>query len=325
MIVALNRFFAVSFALSFVIAAGSASAQSYPTKALRVVIPFAVGGSTDVVFRILAPRLSEALGQQVVVDNRPGGAATIGMDMVAKSPADGYTMGVANLSFGANPFILSKMPFDTEKDLVPVSLVTLVPMVLSVHPSIPARSVKELIAIAKAKPGSLNYGSAGNASANHLATELFTYMTGAKMTHVPYKGGGPAVVSIVGGETAILFATIPSALPHFRSGRLIGLGVSTLKRDPTLPNIPTIAEAGVPGYEVYEWQGVVVPTGTPSAVIGKLHQEIVRILAIPEVKERVEGVGAHVVGSTPEELAAFIKKELATWSKVVKQAGIHID
>ena len=320
----LLRFLSTLWSVSLIYA-GSAAAQSYPAKSIRVIIPFAVGGSTDVVFRILAPRLSERLGQQVVVDNRPGGAATIGMDMVAKSPPDGYTLGVANLSFGANPFMLSKMPFDTEKDLVPVSLVTLVPMVLSVHPSVPARSVKELIALAKAKPGSLNYGSAGNASANHLATELFTYMSGAKMVHVPYKGGGPAVISILGGETAVLFATIPSSIQYFKSGRLIGLGVSTLKRDPALPEIPTVAEAGVPGYEVYEWQGVMVPAGTPSAVISRLHQEIVKTLAVPEVKERVAGVGAHAVGSTPEELATFIKKELATWSKVIKTAGIRID
>ena len=320
----LLRFLSALWSVSLIYA-GSAAAQGYPAKSIRVIIPFAVGGSTDVVFRILAPRLSERLGQQVVVDNRPGGAATIGMDMVAKSPPDGYTLGVANLSFGANPFMLSKMPFDTEKDLAPVSLVTLVPMVLSVHPSVPARSVKELIALAKAKPGSLNYGSAGNASANHLATELFTYMSGAKMVHVPYKGGGPAVISILGGETAVLFATIPSSIQYFKSGRLIGLGVSTLKRDPALPEIPTVAEAGVPGYEVYEWQGVMVPAGTPNAVISRLHQEIVKTLAVPEVKERVAGVGAHAVGSTPEELATFIKKELATWSKVIKTAGIRID
>jgi len=305
--------------------ASATCAQNYPARPIRIVVPFAAGGSTDVVFRILAPRLSENLGQPVVVDNRPGGAATIGMDQVAKSPADGYTLGVANLSFGANPFVLRKMPFDTEKDLAPVSLVTLVPMVLSVHPSVPARSVRELIALAKARPGSLNYGSAGNASANHLATELFKYMTGTDMVHVPYKGGGPAVVSIVGGETAVLFATIPSAVQHFKSGRLVGLGVSTPKRDPTLPDIPTVAEAGVPGYEVYEWQGVVVPAGTPNAVITRLHQEIVKALALPDMKERFASVGAQAVGSTPEQLAAFIKKELAIWSKVVKTAGIHAD
>jgi tripartite-type tricarboxylate transporter receptor subunit TctC len=305
--------------------AGASVAQSFPNRPIRIIVPFAVGGSTDVVFRILAPRLSEGLGQQVVVDNRPGGAATIGMDMAAKSPPDGHTLGVANLSFGANPFMLSKMPFDTEKDLAPVSLVTLVPMVLSVHPSVPARSVKELIALAKAKPGSLNYGSAGNASANHLATELFKYSTGINIVHVPYKGGGPAVISIVSGETAILFATIPSSIQHFKSGKLVGLGVSTAKRDPTLPDVPTVAEAGVPGYEVYEWQGVMAPAGTPGAVIKRLHQEIVKTLALPDVKERIAGVGAHAVGSTPEELAAFIKKELATWSKVIKTAGIRID
>lgn len=305
--------------------AGASVAQSYPTRPIRIIVPFAVGGSTDVVFRILAPRLSEGLGQQVVVDNRPGGAATIGMDMAAKSPPDGHTLGVANLSFGANPFMLSKMPFDTEKDLAPVSLVTLVPMVLSVHPSVPARSVRELIALAKAKPGSLNYGSAGNASANHLATELFKYSTGINLVHVPYKGGGPAVISIVSGETAILFATIPSSIQHFKSGKLVGLGVSTAKRDPTLPDVPTVAEAGVPGYEVQEWQGVMAPAGTPGAIIKRLHQEIVKTLALPDVKERIAGVGAHAVGSTPEELAAFIKKEFATWAKVIKTAGIRID
>ncbi len=306
-------------------AAGAAAAQTYPAKPVRVVVPFAPGGSTDVVFRILAPRLSEHLGQTVIIDNRPGGGATIGMDIVAKSAPDGYTLGVANLSFGANPFVLSKIPFDTERDLAPVSLVTLVPLVVAVHPSLPVRSIKELIALAKARPGTINYGSAGNASANHLATESFAYMTGAKMVHVPYKGGGPAVVSVVGGETAVLFATIPSSVQHFKSGRLIGLAVSTPKRDPTLPDLPTMAEAGVPGYEVYEWQGVVVPTGTPGAVISRLYQEIVKTLALPDIKERIASVGAVPVGSTPEELAAFIKKELSSWAKVVKAAGIRAE
>ena len=306
-------------------AAGAALAQNYPVKPIRIVIPFAAGGATDVVFRMLAPRLSDRLGQQVVVDNRPGGAATIGMDMVAKSAPDGYTVGVANLSFGANPFMLSKIPFDTEKDLVPVSLVALVPLVLSVHPSVPVRSVKELIALAKAKPGSLNYGSAGNASANHLTTEFFSYMTGAKMVHVPYKGASAALIDLISGRISLMFATIPSSVQHFKAGRLIGLGVSTIKRDPTLPDLPTVAEAGVPGYEVYEWQGVVAPTGTPAAVISRLHQEIINTLRLPDVKERIASVGAQPVGGTPEELGVFIKKELATWSKVVNAAGIRID
>ncbi len=301
------------------------AAQNFPARPVRIIVPFGAGGSTDVVFRIIAPRLSDSLGQQVVVDNRPGGGATIGMGLVAKSPADGYTLGVATLAFVANPFIIGKLPYNSETDLAPVSLVTRVPLVLTVHPSVPARSVKEFIALAKAKPGSLNYGSAGNASANQLATEQFKYLAGVSITHVPYKSAGAAVMAIVGGEIAVMVATIPSAIEHFKSGRLIALGVSTLKRDPTLPEVPTIAEAGVPGYEVYEWQGVVVPTGTPAAIIGRLQQEIVKSLASPEVKERIASVGARDVGSTPEELAAHIKKEFAVWAKVVKAAGIRVD
>ncbi|MEO7725713.1 MAG: tripartite tricarboxylate transporter substrate binding protein [Burkholderiales bacterium] len=300
-------------------------AQSFPTRPMRVIVPYAPGGSTDVVMRIIAPRMSDILGQQVVVENRPGGSSTIGLDIAAKSPPDGYTMGVANLTFGANPSLFKKMPFDSEKDLAPVSLVSIVTLVLTVHPSVPARSVKELIALAKSKPGSLNYGSAGNVSANHLATERFNHMTGTKMVHIPYKGGGPAVISIVSGETAILMATIPSSIQHFQSGRLIPLGVTTLKRNAALPDVPSINEAGVPGYESIEWNGVMVPAGTPPAVIARLNQAIVKSLAIPEVKERILGLGADPVGSTPEEFATFIKKEMATWSKVIKEVGITIE
>jgi tripartite-type tricarboxylate transporter receptor subunit TctC len=304
---------------------GPGAAQNYPAKPVRIIVPFGAGGSTDVVFRIIGPRLAEGLGQQVVIDNRPGGGATIGMGLVAKSPPDGYTLGVATLAFVANPFIIGKLPYNSETDLAPVSLVTRVPLVLTVHPSVPARSVKEFIALAKARPGSLNYGSAGNASANQLATEQFKYLAGVNITHVPYKSAGAAVLAIVGGEIAVMVATIPSAVEHFKSGRLIALGVSTLKRDPTLPDVPTIAEAGVPGYEVYEWQGVVVPAGTPAAIVSRLQQEIVKSLASPDVKERIASVGARDVGSTPEELAAHIKKELAVWSRVVKAAGIRVD
>src|SRR6185369_6543043 len=271
--------------------AGPVYAQAYPVKPIRMIVPYAPGGSTDVVMRIISPRMSETLGQQVVVENRPGGSSTIGLDIAAKSAPDGYTLGVPNLTFGANPSLFKKMPFDSEKDLLPVTLVSIVTLVLTVHPSVPARSVKELIALAKSKPASLNYGSAGNVSANHLATERFNYMTGTKMVHIPYKGGGPAVISIVSGETAILMATIPSSIQHFQSRRLIPLGVTTLKRNSALPDIPTIAEA----------------------------------LAIPEVKERIVGLGADPVGNSPEEFGAFIKKEMATWSKVIKEVGITIE
>ncbi len=323
MLVASYRFGAVLLACGLAVHAGIAAAQNYPAKPVRIVVPFGTGGSTDAVFRILGPRLAEGLGQQVVIDNRPGAAGSIGIGFVAKSPADGYTLGVATLAYVANPFVLSKLPYNTEKDLVPVSLITLVPLVLTVHPSIPARSVKAFIALAKSKPGLLNYASAGNASANSLAAEQFKYLAGINVTHVPYKSAGAAVVSLVGGETAVMVATLPSVIEIFKSGRLVPLGVSTLKRDPTLPDVPTIDEAGVPGYEVYEWQGVVVPAGTPAAIINRLQQEIVK--ALPDVKERIAGVGARAIGSTPEELAAHIKRELAIWEKVVKAAGIRAD
>ena len=308
-----------------VLHAGAAGAQNYPVKPVRIIVPFGTGGSTDAVFRILGPSLSEGLGQQVVVDNRPGAAGSIGIGLVAKSPPDGYTLGVATLAYVANPFVLAKLPYNTEKDLAPVSLVTMVPLVLTVHPSVPARTVKEFIALAKSRPGDLNYASAGNASANSLAAEQFKYLAGINVTHVPYKSAGAAVVSLVGGETVAMVATLPSVIEQFKTGRLIALGVSTLKRDPTLPDVPTIDEAGVPGYEVFEWQGVVVPAGAPVAIINRLRQEIVKSLALADTKARIASVGAREVGSTPEELARHIKKELAIWERVVKLAGIRAD
>jgi len=309
----------------FCAGAPSAQAQAYPAKPIRIIVPYAPGGSTDVLFRIFAPRLAEVLGQQTFIDNRPGAASTIGLDIVAKSPPDGYTLGVANIAYGANPSIYRKMPFDAEKDLAPVGLVSIVTMVLSVHPSIPVRSGKEFIALAKAKPGSLTYASAGNGSANHLATARFAHMAGLNLQHVPYKGGGPAVVAIVGGEVSTLFATIPSAIQHFKAGRLRALGVSSAKRNTALPELPTVAEAGVPGYEAIEWQGVVVPTGTPRDVIVRLNQAFTKVTALPDVRERVAALGSDLVASTPEEFDAFIKRELAVWSKVVRDVGIKVD
>jgi tripartite-type tricarboxylate transporter receptor subunit TctC len=311
-------------ALASLLAAG-ASAQTYPAKPVRIIVPYAPGGSTDVIFRLLAPRLGEILGQQVIIDNRPGAASTIGLEIVAKSPPDGYTVGVNNIAYGANPAIYRKMPFDSEKDLVPVTLVSIVTMVASVHPSIPARSIKDLLALAKAKPATLTYGSAGNGSANHLATERFAHMAGIKLVHVPYKGGGPAVVSIVQGETSLLFATIPSAIQHFKTGKLVALAVSSAKRNSALPNLPTISEAGVRGYEAIEWQGIVVPAGTPQNVIRTLYQAIAKAAQVPETREKVAALGAEFVNSTPEEFEKFVKNELVVWSKVVKEVGIKID
>jgi tripartite-type tricarboxylate transporter receptor subunit TctC len=303
---------------------GITAAQNYPTRTIRIIVPYSPGGSTDVVFRLLAPRLSEDLGQSVVVENRPGGSSTIGLDLAAKSQPDGHTWGTPNITFGANPSLMKKMPFDSEKDLVPVSQVTVVTMVLSLHPSVPARSVKQLVVLAKARPGELNFGSAGNASANHLATAKFMYMSGAKLTHVPYQGGGPAVISLLSGETSILFATIPSAIQHIQSGRLRGLAVSRAQRNPALPDVPTVAEAGVPGYEAIEWNGVMVPAGTPPAVVRRIHQALSKVLAAPAMKERIVGVGAEVVGSSPEEFTAFIKSEFSAWAKVIKETGITV-
>ena len=302
-----------------------APAQNFATRTIRIIVPYAPGGSTDVVFRLLAPRLSEDLGQTVVVDNRPGGSSTIGLDLAAKSPPDGHTWGTPNITFGANPSLMKKMPFDSEKDLVPVSQVTVVTMVLSLHPSVPARSVKQLIVLAKARPGELNFSSAGNASANHLATAKFMHMSGTNLTHVPYKGGGPAVISLVSGETSMLFATIPSAIQHIQAGRLRGIAVSRAQRNPALPDVPTVAEAGVPGYEAIEWNGVMVPAGTPPAVVRRIHQSLSKVLAAPAMKERIVGVGAEVVGSSPEEFTAFIKSEFAAWAKVIKEVGITVE
>ena len=306
-------------------AAPSTAQTTYPVKPIRIIVPYAPGGSTDVLFRIFAPRLSEVLGQQAIVDNRPGAASTIGLDIVAKSAPDGYTIGVANIAYGANPSIYKKMPFDSEKDLAPVGLVSIVTMVLSVHPSIPARSVKEYVALARSKPGSLSYASAGNGSANHLATARFAHMANINLQHVPYKGGGPAVIAIVGGEVSTLFATIPSAIQHFKAGRLRALGVSSAKRNSALPELPTVAEAGVPGYEAIEWQGLMVPTGTPREVILRLNQAFHKVAALPEVKEKVASLGSDLAPSSPEEFDAFVKRELQVWSKVVRDVGIKID
>jgi tripartite-type tricarboxylate transporter receptor subunit TctC len=303
----------------------TSSGQAFPTRTIRAIVPYAPGGSTDVVMRVLAPRMSEILGQQVIVENRPGGSSTIGLDFAAKAQPDGHTMGVANISFGANPSLIRKMPFDSEKDLLPVSLFSMVTLVMAVHPSVPAKTVKDLIALAKAQPGAMNYASAGNASANHLATERFNSATGIKMTHVPYKGGGPAVIALLSGETALLFATIPSSVQHIKTGKLRALGVSSLKRSVALPDVPSVAEAGVPGFEANEWNGGLVPAGTPRAVIDRLYQAVAKAAAIPEVRERIIALGAEPVAGTPEAFGVFIKSEFVTWAKIIREVGIKVE
>ena len=302
-----------------------AGAQAYPVRPIRVIVPFAPGGATDAVVRMIAPRLSENLGQQVVVENRPGGAATIGMDAVAKSAPDGYTLGMANLTFSINPILFKKMPFDSEKDIALVSHISVLPFLVSVHPSVPVKSVKELIAFARARPGALNYSSSGQASATQMATELFKYLTQTDMVHIPFQGGGPALIAVLSGEVSVYWGTIPPLLAHMKSGRLRVLGVTTLNRDPAVPDVPTVAEAGVPGYQAAEWGGIVVRAGTPAAVIARLNQEIVKSLKAPDLAQRFAAVGAQAIGSTPEGFAEHIKRERETWAKVIQAAGIKIE
>lgn len=308
-----------------VLAGVSAQAQQFPTRAIRAIVPYAPGGSTDVVMRVIAPHMSQMLGQQVVVENRPGGSSTIGLDIAAKAAPDGHTLGIANITFSANPSLISKMPFNSERDLLPVSFMSLVTLVMAVHPSVPAQNLKELIALAKARPGALNYASAGNVSANHLATERFSAATGIKMTHVPYKGGGPAVIALLSGETALLFATIPSSVQHIKSGKLRALGVSSLKRSVALPDVPSVAEAAVPGFEANEWNGALVANGTPRAAIDRLHQSIAKAMQMPDVRERIIALGAEPVGNSPEEFGAFLKREFGVWAKIIKDVGIRVE
>jgi len=302
-----------------------AEAQAYPTRPVRAIVPFAPGGATDAIMRMIAPRLSENLGQQVVVENRPGGAATIGMDAVAKSAPDGYTLGMANLTFSINPILLKKMPFDSEKDIALVSHVSILPFLVGVHPSVPARSVKELIALARARPGVLNYSSSGQASATQMATELFKYLTKTDIVHIPFTGGGPALVAVLSGEVSVYWGTIPPLLAHMKSGRLRVLGITTLNRDPSVPDVPTVAEAGVPGYQAAEWGGIVVRAGTPAPIITRLNQEIVKSLKAPDLAQRFAAVGAQAIGSTPEGFSDHIKRERETWAKVIQAAGIKIE
>jgi tripartite-type tricarboxylate transporter receptor subunit TctC len=303
----------------------SALAQDYPTRPIRVVVPFSPGGATDAVLRMVAPGMSQLLGQSVVVENRPGGAATIGMDAVAKSAPDGYTVGVANTSFATNPLLFTKkMPYDTDNDLQPVSLVAVVPFVMSIHPSIPAHNVKELITLARAKPGALNYSSSGNGSASQLATELFKYLTETDMVHVPFTGGGAALTSVLSGECSLFFSSIPPAMGHYQSGRVRPIGITSATRDPSLPNVPAIAET-VPGYESIEWQGLVVRAGTPREVVAKLQQAVARTMSDPALTKRFAALGAWPKGSTTQELAAHIQAERRKWAPVIKAANIRFN
>ena len=306
-------------------ASTAAYAQDYPTRPVRLIVPTAPGGGTDISARLIAPKLSEYLGQPVVVENRAGGNTSVGVEFVAKSPHDGYTLLMGISSIAINPHTQSKVPYDPVKDFAPVSQVVVVPLILVSHTSLPVRSVKELIAFAGARPGQLNFAAGGAGSSQHLAIALFLSMTGLKIVHVPYKGQGPALLDVMAGHVSLMMANVISALPQVKNGRIRAIGVTGLKRAAVAPDIPSIAEAGVPGYEVVQWYGVLAPAATPRDIIARLHAATVRALQDPAIKERFVSEGGETVGSTPEEFAAIIRADLKKWGKVVKDAGIRID
>ena len=305
--------------------AGAASAQSYPSKPVRVVIPWPPGGSNDVVGRIVTQKVGENVGQQFIVDNRAGAAGSIGADVVAKAPPDGYTLMVHSTSHVGNAHLYKKLPYDTLKDFTGVALLAAQPGALTIHPSLPVKTVKEFIALAKARPGTINYSSSGNGSAPHLSMELLVAMTGIKIVHVPYKGGAPQVTALVSGETQASLATVSTVLVHVQSGRLRALGVSSAKRSATMPDVPTIAEAGVPGYEMSPWIGVFVPTGTPKELIAKLNSEINRALKAPDVSNLLSSNALDALGGTPEEFDVRIKADYEKYAKLIKLTGAKVD
>jgi tripartite-type tricarboxylate transporter receptor subunit TctC len=302
----------------------AAAAQDYPTKPVRLIIPFPPGGSNDVVGRMIATQLSERLGKQVVVDNRGGAGGVIGTEITANAPKDGYTLQVISLAHAVNPW-LYKLPYDPIKSFTPISILASGPNVLAINPSLPVNSVKELVALAKQKPGELQYASAGVGSFQHLGGELFKLEAGVDMLHVPFKGGGPAMIDVIGGHTKLLFSSLVQTTPHIRSGKLKPLGTGGSKRNAVLPDVPTIAEAGVPGYEAVNWWGVVAPAGTPAPVIARLHEAIREVQTSAEVQKQFTSEGAEIVQMSSAEFAAFIEKEMKKWERVVKQGGIKAE
>lgn len=300
----------------------SSFAQTYPVRPIRMIVAYPPGGGTDIVGRMMAQKLGENLGQTVVVDNRGGATGNIGTELAARATPDGYTLLMGNVAPNAiNVSLFKKLPFDPVKDFAPVSLVAVTPNILVVPPSFPVKTVKDLIALAKSKPGALNFPSAGIGSSSHLAGEMLKSMAGIDMVHVPYKGGGPALIALLSGQVQLMFATLPAAMPHVKSGKLRPVAVTTAHRSLALPELPTIAESGVPGYEAATWYGLLAPAGTPKAIVGRLHAEIVKILAT-DTRQQLVAQGFEPVGNTPAEFAAYIKSEITKWGKVIRDAGI---
>jgi tripartite-type tricarboxylate transporter receptor subunit TctC len=297
------------------------TAQTYPSRPIRVIVPFPPGGGNDLVGRIVATRLGERLGQQIVVDNRGGAGGTIGTDLAAKAPSDGHTLLINNVSLAVNATLIPRLPYDTLKDLAPVGLVGRQPNILVVYPGVPARSVRELLAMARAKPGAVNYGSGGIGTASHLATELLKLMTGVELVHVPYKGLGPALTDLMGGRLQLIISTLASALPYVKAERMRPLAVTTASRSPFFPELQTMDEAGVKDYEFSTWYAIVAPRGTPAEIVRKLNTELAQVLASPAVKEQFAAQGLEATHSTPAELGAYLRSEVSKWGKVIRASG----
>ena len=307
------------------LASGAALAgESYPNKPLRFIVPFPPGGGTDILARLIGERLSERLGYQVVVDNRPGAGTNIGMEIAARSVADGHTLLMSSVGVAANPSLYRNMPFDPIRDLAPVTMAAFGPSILVTHPSVPAKTPRDLVKLLQSQPGKFNYGSFGVGSGSHLAAELFKMVTGTDMVHVPYKGGGPGIAALLGNEVHLVFSSLLPSLPHIKTGRMVPIGLAAARRSPALPSVTTFKEAGI-AYETGPWFGVMVPVRTPAPVVQRLHGEITAILQAQEVKQKIESEGAEVVANTPAQFAAFIAEEAKRWAAVVKRAGIRVE
>jgi tripartite-type tricarboxylate transporter receptor subunit TctC len=303
-----------------------AAAQSYPVKAVRFIVPYPPGGATDIIARSVGAKLSAALGQQFVIDNRAGGGQKIGTALAAKSPADGYTLLLVSVTHSINPALDNKLPYDSVKDFTPVTLIASSPNAVVVHPSVPARSIKALIALAKAHPGKLNLATSGNGSGGHLASALFQSLTGTHMTTIPYKGGGPAYIDLLSGQMQVMFTSPNPTLAYAKAGRLRAIAMTSAKRSPATPEIPTVAEAGgLPGYEASLWYGIMLPAGTPREIVQLLHSEITKAAKAREVSEPLTAYAIDIIASTPDEFAAYLKNETDKWAKVIREANIRAD
>jgi tripartite-type tricarboxylate transporter receptor subunit TctC len=307
------------------LACAAAPAQTYPAKAIRVIVPFAPGGGTDILTRTITPKLSEALGQQLVIDNRAGGGSTIGSEMVAKGPADGYTLLMVDTSFTTNPSLYSKLPYDSTRDFAPVSLMAAAPVILIVHPSVPVRTVKEFVALAKAKPGQLNFASGGPGSSTHLGGELLKLVANIDLVHIPYKGTGPAVADVLGGQVVMMFAGISSVKQHVAVGRLRAIAVTGEKRSPAMPEVPTFIESGLKGVDSGTYWGCLAPAATPKEVVNKVSITMAGVIKLPDIQARLVDLGFDPIGGTPEQFAANIKSETDKWARVIKNARVKLE